>query len=79
MEELDDAMKAFTAAAEREVLRLLRAWGKIETDVSPRMRRVIEAALLMATVEGLLDKENDNDESAACLPGRSANDHPARD
>lgn len=82
---LDDDMIAFTAAAESEVLRLLRAWSRIETAVSPRMRRVIEAALLTATIEALLEArpgdgtEDDHDKPAACVPERSAKDHPAGD
>lgn len=65
---------AFVAAAEVKLLRLLAAWGGIETEVPPRMRRVIEAALLLATVQALLDMEDDHDgaqglsAAAACGP-----------
>jgi hypothetical protein len=59
--ELTDAERAFTAAAELEVLRLLRAWGAITTTVEPRMRRVIEAALLLVTVDALLGGEEEDD------------------
>lgn len=58
---MDDEMVAFTVKAETEMLRMLKAWGEIETSLAPGMRRVIEIVLLMALVHTLEDRDDEHD------------------
>lgn len=57
---MDDGTMSFTCKAEQALLRMLKAWGEIESGLPPRRRRGIEIALLLATVHALEGREDDH-------------------